>query len=337
VTNRFQALLAERRCLLADGAMGTNLFALGLPNGACPELWNVENPDAVLRVHRDFIAAGSDIILTNSFGGTRSRLKLHGAEGRVAELNAAAARLARRAADEAGRLVAVAGSMGPTGELFEPLGPLTHDKATTVFAEQAHALAEGGADVLWVETMSAREEVAAAVSGARATGLPIVATMTFDTNGRTMMGIAPEDARVFFDGLDPRLAACGANCGNGPGELVAAVLGLARGGPAEATLVAKGNCGIPEYVDGHIHYTGTPAVMAEYARLAKASGARIIGGCCGSTAAHVAAMAHALAEPGVQPRPTVDLVAARLGLQRAAPPAEGTGARRRRRETSRAS
>jgi 5-methyltetrahydrofolate--homocysteine methyltransferase len=337
VTNRFQALLAQGRCLLADGAMGTNLFAQGLPNGACPELWNVENGGAVLRVHRDFIAAGSDIILTNSFGGTRSRLKLHGAEGRVAELNGAAARLARRAADAAGRPVAVAGSMGPTGELFEPLGPLTHDEATAVFAEQASALAEGGVDVLWVETMSAREEVAAAVAGARPTGLPIVATMTFDTNGRTMMGIAPEDARAFFDGLDPHLAACGANCGNGPGELVAAVLGLARGGPAEATLVAKGNCGIPEYVDGHIHYTGTPAVMADYARLAKAAGARIIGGCCGSTAAHVAAMAAAIAEVAAEPCPTVDLIAARLGLQRVAPPAEAGGARRRRRETSRAS
>lgn len=335
MTDRLHALLAQGRPLLADGAMGTNLFARGLPNGGCPELWNVENGDAVLGVHRDFVAAGSDIILTNSFGGTRCRLKLHDAQGRVAELNEAAARLARRAADEAGRPVAVAGSMGPTGELFEPLGPLTHAEAAAVFAEQALALARGGADVLWIETMSAREEVAAAVEGGRATGLPIVATMTFDTNGRTMMGLTPADARAFFDGLVPALAACGANCGNGPGELVAAVLGLAEaGGPG--VLVAKGNCGIPEYVDGHIHYTGTPEVMADYARLAMAAGARVIGGCCGSTAAHVAAMAAVLAEPAREPCPTIDLIQARLGLRRVAAPA-AADARPRRREGRRAS
>ncbi|MGH6719172.1 MAG: betaine--homocysteine S-methyltransferase, partial [Alphaproteobacteria bacterium] len=284
-----------------------------------------------------------DIVLTNSFGGTRSRLKLHDAEGRVAELNRAAARLARQAADEAGRLVAVGGSIGPTGELFAPLGTLTHDVAVAVFAEQAAALAEGGVDALWIETMSAREEVAAAVAGGRATGLPVVATMTFDTNGRTMMGITPAEARRFLDELEPRLAACGANCGNGPGELVAAILGLAEAPgtetpgaetPGNAVLVAKGNCGIPEYVEGHIHYSGTPEVMAEYARLAKAAGARIIGGCCGSTAAHVAAMARALGEPCLPARPSLGDIEARLGLNRRAP-AEASPPRRRRREGAR--
>ncbi len=336
MSDRLARLLAEPRCLLADGAMGTNLFALGLPNGGCPELWNVEQPATVLEVHRGFIAAGSDIVLTNSFGGTRSRLKLHGAEDRVAELNRAAARIARGAADEgaekSGRPVAVGGSIGPTGELFEPLGPLNHETGVAVFAEQAAALAEGGADCLWIETMSSREEVAAAVAGARATALPIVATMTFDTNGRTMMGITPAEARAFFDGLEPGLAACGANCGNGPGELVAAILGLAEI-PGDAVLVAKGNCGIPEYVEGHIHYSGTPEVMADYARLAKAAGARIIGGCCGSTAEHVAAMARALGEPCSAQRPSLGDIEARLGLARRAPVARP--ARRRRRDDAR--
>ncbi|MEX2650579.1 MAG: betaine--homocysteine S-methyltransferase [Alphaproteobacteria bacterium] len=336
MTDRLSTLLAEGRCLLADGAMGTNLFARGLPNGGCPELWNVERPEAVLAVHQGFVGVGSDIILTNSFGGTRSRLKLHGAEGRVGELNQAAARLARRAADEAGRTVAVGGSMGPTGELFEPLGPLTLEVGTAVFAEQAQALAEGGADVLWIETMSSREEVQAAVAGARAAGLPIVATMTFDTNGRTMMGIAPGEAKGFFDGLEPHLAACGANCGNGPGELVAAVLGLVGAAGPGDIVVAKGNCGIPEYVEGHIRYSGTPEVMADYARLARAAGARIVGGCCGSTAEHVAAMAKALREPCADTAPSLDEVAARLGLNRVVTADRAAAPRRRRREAGRA-
>src|SRR6202166_2997997 len=191
--DRLTALLAQRPWLLADGATGSNLFERGLQSGDAPELWNSEHPDRVAHLHRAFVEAGADIILTNSFGGTRHRLKLHKAEARVAELNEKAARIARAEADRAGRVVLVAGSMGPTGEILEPLGPLSLDVARESFAEQAKALARGGADILWIETMSSVEETEAAVRGARTTGLPIVATLSFDTNGRTMMGVTPSE------------------------------------------------------------------------------------------------------------------------------------------------
>ena len=298
------SLLASRAVLLADGGMGTGLFALGLSTGDSPELWNVRHPERIAAVHRGFVAAGSDIILTNSFGGSRHRLKLHQAQERVAELNMAAARVARGVADAAGRPVVVAGSIGPTGELIVPLGPLTVDEAAAAFAEQAQALAAGGADVLWIETMSAAEEVEAAVQGAMTTDLPVVVTLSFDTNGRTMMGITPEAAVALFRRLPRPPLAFGANCGTGPGQLLATVLGLAEAAGPEAILVAKGNCGIPEYKDGHICYSGTPAIMAAYARLARDCGARIIGGCCGTSAVHVAAMRQALDEGERGSRPT---------------------------------
>jgi 5-methyltetrahydrofolate--homocysteine methyltransferase len=307
------SLLASRPVLLADGGMGTGLFAQGLTTGDSPELWNVEHPERVAEVHRGFVAAGSDIILTNSFGGNRHRLKLHAAEGRVAELNRAAARVAREVADAAGRPVLVAGSIGPTGELIQPLGPLSREDAAAAFAEQAEALAEGGADVIWIETMSAPEEVEAAVQGAMKAGLPLVATLSFDTNGRTMMGIGPEAAVDLFHRLPQRPAAFGANCGTGPGQLLATVLGLRAAAEPEEVIVAKGNCGIPEYRHGHIHYSGTPKIMADYARLARRSGARIVGGCCGTTDVHLAAMRQALDEPEAGAPPEIAEIEAALG------------------------
>src|SRR5271155_4077084 len=193
MTDRLASLLAERPWLLVDGATGSNLFERGLQSGDAPELWNSDHPQRVAQLQRAFIEAGADIILTNSFGGTRHRLKLHKAEGRVGELNEKAARIARAEADRAGRPVLVGGNMGPTGEILEPLGPLSVGAAQEAFAEQAVALARGGADIIWIETMSSIEETEAAVAGARATGLPIVVTLSFDTNGRTMMGITPSD------------------------------------------------------------------------------------------------------------------------------------------------
>lgn len=305
--------LAERDYLIADGAMGTSLFALGLETGGSPEAWNLEAPEKVASVHRGFVAAGADIILTNSFGGSRYRLALHGAQNRVGELNTAAARIARGVAEKAGRPVLVAGDLGPTGELLQPLGTMTMDEAAAAFAEQATALAEAGVDLLWIETMSSREEVAAAVDGARATGLPVVCTMTFDTNGRTMMGVTPEEAAVFCQELRPCPVAYGANCGTGPAELVAALVGMRRTAGPGAILVAKGNCGVPEFLDGHIHYDGTPEAMAAYAVMARDAGARIIGACCGSTPAHLAAMVGALDAHAPGPVPTIAEVEARLG------------------------
>jgi len=313
MSNRLQDLLAARPWLLADGATGTNFFAMGLETGDSPELWNLEQPEKVRDLTRAFVAAGSDIVLTNSFGGSRNRLRLHKAEGRVGEINARAARLAREVADAAGREVAVAGSMGPTGDLFAPLGPLTLDEGTAAFAEQAAALAEGGVDVLWIETISSVEELTAAVTGAGTTGLPIVCTFSFDTNGRTMMGITPAQLAALAHELEPRPVAYGGNCGIGPAELLAALLNLRDVANADDVLVAKSNCGVPEYVEGEIRYQGTPELMADYARAACDLGVRIIGGCCGTTPDHIRAMKAAL--DGYRPgaRPTLDDIVARFG------------------------
>ena len=307
-------LLIERDVLLIDGAMGTNLFALGLANGAPGELWNVEQPDSVRSVYQGFVDAGSDIILTNSFGSNKFRFALHKLQGRVRELNMAAAALAREVADKAGRKVVVAGSMGPTGDVFEPLGPRTQAEAEEAFHEQAEALRDGGADVAWIETMFAENEIQSAVAGAKRAGLPVVATMTFDTGGRTMMGIRPSDAMRMSKTLPARPVAFGANCGVGPAQMIDSVLGLAQGAEPGDIIVSKSNCGLPTMGDDmRVRYDGTPEVMAAYARLARNAGARIIGGCCGTTPAHVRAMGEALASSGKGPAPTYEEIERALG------------------------
>ncbi len=330
----FLDFLNSRDWLLADGATGTNLFAMGLQSGDAPELWNEDHPDRVRALHRNFIEAGSDIVLTNSFGGNAYRLKLHDAQDRVHDLNLTAAQLARLEADAVNQPVIVAGSMGPTGEIFEPVGTLTHEQGVKAFAEQAKALEAGGADVLWIETISSEEEFKAALEGARATNLPVVATMSFDTNGRTMMGLTPAAYAVLASAQVSAPDAIGANCGTGAAELVATVLGMTEA-DATAVVVAKGNCGIPAWVDGHIHYDGTPELMADYARLALDAGAKIIGGCCGTTYEHVRAMRKSLDVYTGGARPTVEQVEEKLGKVSAL--AHGTdtaaqGAARRTRE-----
>lgn len=328
-------LLRERPWVLADGATGTNLFEMGLVSGDSPEMWNLEFPDRIIDLHNGFIDAGSDIILTNSFGGTSCRLKLHGAQDQVYALNKAAAVLGRRAADEASRPVVVAGSMGPTGEIFKPVGTLSHEEGVRVFADQAKGLADGGADVLWIETLSSEEEVRAAVEGAATVGLPLVVTLSFDTNGCTMMGVTPKRFGALTQELTPRPLAFGANCGTGISDLVASVLSILKEFP-DAVVVAKGNCGIPEYHDGHIHYSGTPELMGDYARLAVDCGARIIGGCCGTSFEHVRQMSKALQGYTRGSVPSLEEVAARLGpLTQPSPGADPSGREprpRRRRE-----
>ena len=297
MTDRFHARLNAGEVLLADGATGTNLFAAGLETGDPPELWNVDFPDRIRALYTGFVDAGSDLILTNSFGGTHYRLKLHESQERVAELNQAAARLAREVADAADREVLVAGSMGPTGEILEPNGPVTIAEAQAAFTEQAEALAAGGVDVLWIETVSSSEEITAAVNGAASVGLPIVYTVSIDTNGRTMMGLTAADTVRLSTELDPEIAALGTNCGVGAAEVVATVRNLVTAAESlgiAPVIVAKANCGIPEFVDGKIVYNGTPELMARYATLAADAGARIIGGCCGTTPAHLKAMRAAL-------------------------------------------
>lgn len=325
-------LLAEKDWLLADGAMGTNLFQRGLQTGEAPDLWNIDNPEKVMDVHQSFVDAGADIILTNSFGANALRLKLHGDQDRVTEINRAAAELARRVADHAGRPVVVAGSMGPTGEIMEPVGPLSMADAESAFHDQAAALAEGGADVLWIETISSTEEYAAAVAGAAATGLPVVGTMTFDTNGRTMMGVTPEDAASFAQSLSPGVHGYGCNCGVGPATLIDTVLGLRKMAADTDIIVAKGNCGIPEYVDGEIAYSGSPEIMAAYAKLARRAGARIIGGCCGTTAIHLKAIKQALDGYEPEAAPSREEIEATLGpIDQPKPQPEGSESRRRNR------
>jgi len=288
-----QDLLAAGTPVVADGGMGTMLFSLGLEQGASPELWNVDHPDRIRSVHRGYIEAGARIILTNSFGGNRVRLGTHDLAGRAAELNTAAARLARAEADAAPQPVVVGGSMGPTGQMLAPMGALSFEDAVAAFAEQARALVEGGVDVLWIETMSDLEEVRAAHTACRqvAPDVPVVTTMTFDTKGRTMMGVTPERALSTLGEFG--VIALGANCGNGPDEIEGVIEKMRAAGP-DVPLVAKANAGLPHMVDGVAVYDATPDVMAGYARRVREHGAQIIGACCGSTPDHIRAIAQAL-------------------------------------------
>lgn len=305
-------LLEEGRPLLADGATGTNLFAMGLQAGDPPELWNADHPDRIMRLHQDFVDAGADIILTNTFGGNARRLMLHKLDDRVRDLNARAARNARAVADKAGRPVVVAGSVGPTGDLMAPLGPITEEEAKAVFVEQIEGLAEGGADVIWIETMSAPDEMRAAAAAAMQVGMRYTLTASFDTAGRTMMGLGPGAMADFTANLDVAPVAVGANCGVGASDLLVSIAAMREAHP-EIAIIAKANAGIPQWHDGHLHYSGTPDLMADYACLAVDLGARIIGGCCGTSPAHLAAMHTALRHHVRREAPTLDAIVSQLG------------------------
>jgi len=312
MTDALSRLLADRDWLLADGATGTTLFNMGLMSGDAPEMWNIDEPAKIRTLYKGAADAGSDIFLTNSFGGNASRLKLHGAEDQVHELNKVAAALGREIADASGRTIVVAGSVGPTGEIMSPMGTLTHARAVEMFHEQAEGLKAGGADVLWVETISAAEEFAAAAEAFALAGMPWCGTMSFDTAGRTMMGLTSADMVKKVGKLAHQPLAFGANCGTGASDLLRSVLGFAAAGPT-LPLIAKGNAGIPKYHDGHIHYDGTPELMADYAVLARDSGATIIGGCCGTTPDHLRAMRDALETRPRGAAPTLDAITAALG------------------------
>lgn len=309
-------LLKQRGVLLADGATGSNLFDSGLQTGDSPELWNDIQPERVAKNYQSFIDAGSDIILTNTFGGNRHRLKLHKAAQRVSELNIKGAQLARQQVEKAAREIVIGGSIGPSGEILQPLGALSVAAAADAFEEQAHALKQGGVDVLWIETMSSKEEVEAAVLGAARANLPMVVTFSVDTNGRTMMGLAPADIVKICLKMESMPFAIGANCGVGASELVAAVVNMRQAlaqAKVETIIVSKANCGIPEYIDGKIVYSGSEQIMADYSRLAMDAGARIIGGCCGTTSAHVKAMRVALDGHQKQTLPDVETIENKLG------------------------
>ncbi|MEM6614925.1 MAG: betaine--homocysteine S-methyltransferase [Pseudomonadota bacterium] len=322
-------LLEEKGVLLADGATGTTLFGMGLESGDAPELWNADQPDKIRRLHEGFVDAGADLILTNSFGGTRHRLKLHHAQDRVFELNKKAAELAREVVDASGRKVVVAGSVGPTGELLIPLGAMTFDEAKAAFIEQIEGLKAGGADVIWIETMSAVDEIRAATEAAAEVGIEYTYTASFDTAGRTMMGLLPSDIASPTTSVSSVPFGLGANCGVGASDLLVSVLEITEANP-DRIVIAKANAGIPQVKGDHVHYSGTPELMADYARLAIDAGARIIGGCCGTTAEHLAAMRAAIDSHQKGLRPTIDQIVQALGpLTNAAPSKEITPRRER--------
>ena len=312
MSNAFTDLLAEKGTLLADGATGTNLFNMGLMSGDAPELWNTDEPAKITKLYRFAVDSGSDLFLTNSFGANAARLKLHDAQHRVHELSRVSAELAREVADRAERKVIVAGSVGPTGEIMEPVGTLTHALAVEMFHETADGLKAGGADIGWLETISAPEEYRAAAEGFQLAGLPWCGTMSFDTAGRTMMGLTSEGMVDLVHGLDNAPLAYGANCGTGASDLLRTVLGFAAKG-GTLPIISKGNAGIPKYVEGHIHYDGTPELMARYAVMARDAGASIIGGCCGTLPEHLVAMREALDSTEKGPVPTLEQIREEIG------------------------
>jgi 5-methyltetrahydrofolate--homocysteine methyltransferase len=300
--------LKDRDWLLADGAAGTNLMARGLPPGIAPELWNETHPAEIRRLHRDFIAAGADIILANSFGANAARLAVHDADERVRAISELAARHARAVAEEAPHRVLVAGTIGPTGE---PAGALTEEEAAEIFAEQIAGLRDGGVDLIWIETMSAQAEMRAAATAAARAGLDCVLTASFGADGLTSAGLSPTAVAEAVLAFTPPPVAIGANCGTGPAGMLGTVLDMAAAFP-DAILVAKANCGLPGAP------AASPEAMGEYARLAVDAGARIVGGCCGTTATHLAAMRDALAGHVRRPRPDRAQILTALGTPAAA-------------------
>ena len=285
-----KARLKDGPVLVADGAMGTMLQDAGLPIGMSGEAWLLERPDAVADVHRAYIEAGSDLILTCTFGGTSVRMERSGLADRVGEINQRAVEIAREAA--AGRAF-VAGDIGPLGELLAPLGKRTVEEAVDIFAEQAAALANARVDLLYIETMASLEEVQAAVEGVRrvAPDMPISATLSFDTKGRTNMGVRPEQAAKALQELG--VVAMGANCGASLEMTEEAVRKMAETATG-AALIVKPNAGIPKLVDDEMVYDASPEEMAEYAQRMVELGARVVGGCCGSTPEHIRAIAQAV-------------------------------------------
>ena len=290
--NRLAALLGDRTPML-DGGMGTLLQAEGLEGGGAGELWNVDRPEVIARCHDGYAKAGSTILTTNTFGGSRPRLQMHGLADRLHELNQAAAEIATGVARR--HDVLVAGGLGPTGELMAPLGTLDHEATEALFEEQLRGLLDGGIDLVLIETISDLAEMAAAIAAAHsvAPDLPIIATMSFDTNLRTMMGVKPGEAveSLAAAGAD----AVGANCGRGPAEMEAIATQLAAARPDGLLLVAQSNAGLPQVVGDHFEYDADPEALARHALVLRDLDIDIVGACCGSTPAHIKAMHEALA------------------------------------------
>ena len=282
--------LQTSEILIADGATGTNYQHMGLQAGQRPEEWLFDEPDKVKALHRRFIEAGADIILANSFGGTRLRLKDTKYSEMVTELNQRAAQLAHEAATEANRDILVAGSMGPTGHLLYPLGRLTRQEAVDNYAEQAAALARGGVDFLLAETMFDLAEAQAALKGShKATALPVVCSFSFDQGTRTMMGIRPREVVRGLESFE--LAALGFNCGRRLEEAIEVLTEMSQAVEGRLPLWCKPNAGLPRPEAGRLEYDVTPVQMGQWTVDFLKLGARIVGGCCGTTPEHLAAIA----------------------------------------------
>lgn len=292
----FEEAILTRRPLLADGATGTMLQSMGLPTGDPPEKWTLENPDAVRELARQYAEAGSDIVYTNTFGANRIRLQRFKLDDKVAELNRLAVQLAREGVNKANRpsstSIFVVASIGPTGELIEPYGDLEPEAARDAFAEQAAALAGSGVDAFVCETFSDLTEALVCLEAVRSVAkVPVMVSMSFEENLRTMMGVTPEDAVNKL--LDAGAFAAGANCSAGP-EVVEQSIKAMKAERPDALLLAKPNAGKPKLIEGKLVYPVTPEEMAEFALRMRDLEVAIIGGCCGTTPKHIAAMRAAL-------------------------------------------
>jgi 5-methyltetrahydrofolate--homocysteine methyltransferase len=293
VAKTFVDRLKAGEILIADGATATNYQQMGMAIGVAPEEWNFDQPEKVLGLHRAFIDAGSDIILTNTFGATSLRLRETRYAGRARDVNHAAMILAREAASPSPGVL-VAGSMGPTGMLMEPLGELTPAAAADAYAEQAAALTEGGADLLLLETFFALDEALAAIEGVRrSSALPLVVSFSFDRGTRTMMGLSPTQVIESVGPLE--VAAIGANCGRSLKDMEQVVHEFAALN-AGIPLWIKPNAGLPTMVGDIARYDTGPSELAEFAARFIAAGAQVVGGCCGTSPEHVRAIAASYVE-----------------------------------------
>jgi len=276
------------KALVCDGAMGTMLQKYGLSAGECPEYWNLTQADKLMAVHKEYIEAGADIIITNTFGASSLKLSKFNLEGKLEDINISGAKNARAAVKKSGKKVYVAGDIGPTGSLLEPLGFLKVEEAYEAFKNQALALQEGGVDLIIIETMIAVEETAAAVRAVKEnTKLPVIACMTFDvqTNKdiRSVMGV---DIQTMVTELTNAGAdILGSNCGNGVEQMIEVIKAIRS--KTNKPLIAEPNAGLPKLKDGVISYDGTPELLASFTDALLFAGANIIGGCCGTTPEHI--------------------------------------------------
>ena len=284
--------LINERTLLADGAMGTMLQTAGITAGICPELVNIENPDTIRSIHTSYIEAGADIITTNTFGGSSAKLSAYGLEERVEEFNEAAVKIAFEAAR--GKVL-VGGSIGPTGRFVSPVGDMSFDEAVEIFARQARAITSAGANLILLETFTDIKEAKAAVIAVRSfSDIPVLAHMTFEPAGLTLLGSSPEASAITLEaaGAD----AVGSNCGLGPEGIFDVLRRMSS--VTELPLIAVPNDGMPSLVGNNTVFPASPEEMAEPVSGFLGIGTAIIGGCCGTTPDHIARMREALDTAG---------------------------------------